>query len=114
MVRERILAEVSAGRLLGPLSGDAVHHVHVRPMGLVPKAQTNKWRLIVDLSSPAGHSVNDGIDPILFSLCYTSVDEAVAEVKRLGRDTQLVKLDIKNAYRIVRRSFLRLGGYRAS
>ena len=101
VVRERILAEVSAGRLLGPLSGDAVHHVHVSPMGLVPKAQTNKWRLIVDLSSPAGHSVNDGIDPILCSLRYASVDEAVAEVKKLGRDTQLVKLDIKDAYRIV-------------
>lgn len=27
------------------------------------KEQPCKWRLIVDLSSSPGHSVNDGIDP---------------------------------------------------
>ena len=71
-------------------------------MGLVPKPyQANKFRLIVDLSHPAGASVNDGISPTLCSLRYTLVDEAVSIIKQLGRGTQLVKLDIKDAYRII-------------
>ena len=65
------------------------------------KNQQGKWRLITDLSSPQGHSVNDGIDPALCSLSYTSVDDAAAEILAMGRGTLLAKLDIKNAYRIV-------------
>ena len=75
--------------------------VHVSPMGLVPKPhQVNKFWLIVDLSHPPGASVNDGISPSICSLRYASVDDAVI-IKQLGRGTQLVKLDIKDAYRII-------------
>ena len=102
VVDDRIAAEVTAGRLFGPLPIHLKSQVHVSPMGLVPKPhQANKFRLIVDLSHPAGASVNDGISPTLCSLHYTSVDEAVSIIKQLGRGTQLVKLDIKDAYRII-------------
>ena len=57
--------------------------------------------MICDLSSPSGHSVNDGIPRDLCSLQYTSVDDAVGILQRLGRGTQLIKLDIQDAYRIV-------------
>lgn len=43
---------------------------------MIPKRhRQNKWRLIVDLSSPEGHSVNDGIDSTTCSLSYVSVDD---------------------------------------
>ena len=45
--------------------------------------------------------MNDGIAPELCSLQYATVDNAVEIIKTLGRDAQLVKLDIKDAYRIV-------------
>ena len=91
-----------AGRLYGPIPSQHLPGIHVSPLGLIPKAhQTNKWRLIVDLSNPAGSSTNDGIDPTLCSLCYASVDDAVNIIQRLGRNTLLLKLDIKDAYRIV-------------
>ena len=49
--------------------------VHISPIGLIPKGgQTGKFRLIVDLSSSQGASVNDGIDPKLCSLSYSSVE----------------------------------------
>ena len=68
----------------------------------MPKShQLNKWRMIVDLSSPQDHSVNDGISPSVCSLVYASMQEAVELVCQLGRDTQLVKLDLKDAYRLV-------------
>ena len=100
-VDERISAELSTGRLLGPLPANLLPLVHVSPIGLVPKAHTTKWRMIVDLSHPAGGSVNDGISPHLCSLQYASVDDAVKIIQKLGVGTQLVKLDIKDAYRIV-------------
>lgn len=102
VVQEKISTEVTAGRLYGPLPAHTTVPVHVSPLGLVPKAhQTNKWRLIVDLSHPTGSSVNDGISPDQCSLHYASVDDAVNIIQKLGRDTELVKLDIKDAYRIV-------------
>ena len=70
-------------------------------MGLVPKRHSDKWRLVVDLSSPRGRSVNDGISPALCSLQYASIDNAVDLIMYLGRSTELVKLDLSNAYRIV-------------
>lgn len=52
----------------------------------------------MDLSQPNGGSVNDGISPSMCSLRYSSVDEAV-DIR--SHDTQLVKLDIKDAYRLI-------------
>ena len=102
VILKRIAAEVTAGRLHGPLPAHLLPQVHVSPMGLVPKAHmANKWRLIVDLSHPTGSSVNDRISSNLCSLHYASVDDAVDIIKKLGRGTQLVKLDVKDAYRIV-------------
>ena len=42
----------------------AIHSkdIHTSPIGAIPKKnKPGKRRLIVDLSSPSGHSVNDGI-----------------------------------------------------
>ena len=55
----------------------------------------------MDLSDPAGHSVNDGISSDMCSLKYASIDDAVEIIRSLGRDTSMVKLDLKDANRIV-------------
>lgn len=92
--------EVGLGRVVGPLIQDQFPEVHVSRFGLVPKNhQPDKWRLIVDLSHPAGASVNDGIDPELCSLQYTSVAEAVQQVLALGPGAQMAKFDVESAYR---------------
>ena len=70
-------------------------------MGLVLKSHSDKWRLIVDLSSPRGRSGNDGISSELCSLHYASVDNAVEVLMTLGRSVLLTKFDLSNAYRIV-------------
>ena len=44
-------------------------HCHISPFGVIPKkAKPGKWCLIVDLTSPANASVNDGIDRDMCSL----------------------------------------------
>ncbi len=57
--------------------------------------------MIVDLSFPKGHSINDGVEPELCSLSYTSVDRAVQRILRRGADARLTKFDVKGAYRTV-------------
>jgi hypothetical protein len=53
--------------------------------------------LIIDVSSPAGHSVNDGINPNLTSLQYSNVTDAVALVNKVGVGALMAKLDLKAA-----------------
>ena len=102
IVSSKIAAEVAAGRLVGPLPTNAVDQVHTSPIGLIPKGHTGtKWRMIVDLSSPSSGSVNDGISEELCSLKYASLDDAVKLVKQLGPGTQLVKMDLRDAYRMI-------------
>ncbi len=103
VITDYIQAELAKGRLVGPLSPtSAPLGTHINRFGVIPKGHnTGKWRLITDLSYPPGHSVNDGIDPTLCSLTYTSVDEVAEIVTRLGRGALLAKIDIEAAYRLV-------------
>ena len=76
--------------------------IHTSPIGLVPKSgQPGKFRLITDLSSPHGRSVNDSIDPSLCSLKYAAIDQALLFIRHLGPGTLLAKLDLQSAYRAV-------------
>ena len=66
--------------LMGPLEKAGELGIHCSPFGVIPKKiKINKWRLILDLSSPEGHSVNDGVQRDLASLSYMSMDDVVAE-----------------------------------
>ena len=56
--------------------------------------------MIVDVSFPFGCSVNHGISSTLASVSYSS-DDAVRRILHLGKGTQLVKVDLKQAYRQV-------------
>ena len=102
VVENHIATEVLAGQLVGPVAGPLTPLIHVSPLGLVPKShQVDQWRMIVDLSFPHGSSVNDSIPPELCSLAYASVDDAVEHILHLGRSAQMVKTDLKDAYRMV-------------
>ena len=95
-------SEVQSGRVAGPFSQPPLSGLHVSRFGVIPKRhQPGKWRLILDLSSPAGHSVNDGIAGEDYSLQYMKVDDIIAGIMRLGRGSLMAKFDVQNAYRIV-------------
>ena len=83
-VQKYLEKELAAGRIVGPLDREV--NVHISRLRVIPKPhQPGKWRLITDLSSPEGASVNDGIDPRVCSVNYISVDDAVRAVINLGR-----------------------------
>ncbi len=76
--------------------------VQCSPFGVIPKkGKPGRWRLIVDLSAPEAHSVNDGIDRELARVTYTTVDEVIRKVMDLGVGARLAKADVKAAYRNV-------------
>ena len=101
VIREYIAKELGAHHLLEVNQGSHnVKNIQISPLGVIPKkGRPNCWRLIMDLSAPQGHSVNDGIDKELYSLHYTSLDEAAIKVCQLGKGTLLAKMDIRQAYR---------------
>ena len=75
---------------------------HCSPFGVIPKKhRPDSWRLIVDLSSPDGHSVNHGITKELATLSYVTVDEIVGKILALGEGALIAKMDIKQAYRSI-------------
>ena len=63
VIRAYLEKECRLGRMLGPF--DTVDHLpplQVSRFGVIPKGHgTGEWRLITDLSSPRGASVNEGI-----------------------------------------------------
>ncbi len=96
--------EVTLGRAiyLAKSTLPSIPELTVSPIGVIPKRnRPDKWRLIVDLSSPKGRSVNDGIDSSLCSLAYASIDDAVGILRTLGTGALMAKLDLKDAYRVV-------------
>ena len=103
VVTNYLQKEVSLGRMLGPFHDTSgLPQLHINRFGVIPKGHnTGKWRLITDLSHPQDFSVNDGIDPALCSLTYTSVDEIAETAAHLGPCALLAKVDIESAYRLI-------------
>ena len=105
VVKEYLVREVVLGRMVQMhMSRPLASHmgIQISLLGIIPKKnRPNKWRLITDLSSPQGHSVNDGIEGAWSSLEYVSIDHLAHIVSSVGRGAFLVKADIKEVYRII-------------
>ena len=102
VVQAYLEKECALGRMLGPFSSAEHRDLHINRFGVIPKGRnTGKWCLITDLSYPAGQSVNDGIDPDLCRLRYTTVDHVAEVVASYPPGTLLAKVDVESAYRLV-------------
>ena len=69
-VADYLAIELAAGHITGPFDPHELGEVTISRFGVITKANTGKWRLILDLSSPKDASVNDGIPSELCS-CLT-------------------------------------------
>ena len=75
---QHLLTELEKGRVAGPFSIAPIPNLHISRFGIIPiKYQLGKWRLILDVSSPVGHSVNDGIPKESFSVKYMKADDVI-------------------------------------
>ncbi len=84
---EKIGKEVKLGRIAGPFDTRPISDLIVSPIGLVPKSEPGKYRLIQHLSFPDGSSINDGINRDMCKVQYTSFDVAVRLVCGSGKMT---------------------------
>ena len=100
IITKSLLAETGAQRLVGPLNPTLYPYVQTTAWRY---KHSETWRLILDLSHPKSHSINDGISRQLCSLTYTKVDYIIPRIILSGRDTLLAKIDIENAFRNVPR-----------
>ncbi|KAK3746158.1 hypothetical protein QZH41_020346 [Actinostola sp. cb2023] len=95
VIDEYLANEVALCRVAGPVAHPPIPQLHISSVGVIPKnGQPGKWRLIVDLSSPAGSSVNDGIDVDSFSLQYIGVDDIIKMVSKFGFGVLSAKFDV--------------------
>ena len=102
VVDDYLKQEIAEHRVIGPFFREAIPAAHISRFGVIPKHHTpNKWRLIVDLSHPADHSINDDIPKDLCSLTYITVDTAINHIIKLGPGSLLAKIDIKSAFRLL-------------
>ena len=93
-----IKADVDAGKKAGPFDLKPFPHMCISPVGAVPKRDSDKVRVIHNLSHPfKGDSVNAGVVVEKFNL--SSFGCAAQAVKRLGRGCLLIKLDVSAAYK---------------
>ena len=97
--------ELALGSVCGPFARNPfVAPIALSPLNSVPKPDSNERRFILDLSWPAGSSVNDGISKDFFlgepvSLTYPTVDDIAERIVQLGPGCLLFKRDLKRAYR---------------
>lgn len=100
VIDEYLANEVALRRVAGPFPSPPFPNLHVSSFGVIPKkGQPGKWRLIVDLSSPSGSSVNDGINPDEFAMHYIKVDQIIRMVSKYGPGALMAKFDVEAAYR---------------
>ena len=92
--------EVSLLRVFGPTPVPALDSLQINRFGVIPKMDGG-WRLILDLSFPFGHSVNDGINEEEFTLTYSKVSNAIALIIKARRGALIGKVDVKSAYHII-------------
>lgn len=94
---------------LGSVCSPFARNPFVAPIALsllnsIPKPDRDERHFILDLSWPAGSSVNDGISKDFFggdpvSLTYPTVDDIADRIVQLGSGCLLFKRDLKRAYR---------------
>ena len=98
--------ELSMGALIGPFQISLfLNRIGVSPLSTRPKQNSMKRRIIMYLSWPTGHSVNDGIDKDMYDgeeirLTYPSIDTSMRRIAELGvKDVLLWKKDMIRAFK---------------
>ena len=101
VIHKSLMKEVDAGRMLGPLDFLPFEEFQISPVGLVPKKAPGEFRMITNLSSPKGKSVNDCILEEFVHVSYSSLEDAIRLICQCGSSPFLAKLDIKHAFRLI-------------
>jgi hypothetical protein len=92
-IDEYITEELAANRVRGPFNKPPFDEFQCSPLGLVPKKDPCKFRVIHHLSYPEGRSVNDQIPSENTQAAYQSVDDAIQMITNVGKAGLLSKTE---------------------
>jgi len=103
LVTEKIKKELALNRIAGPFNELPIKNLKASPLGLVPKKTEGQFRLIHHMSYPNKklNSVNSGISDESAAVQYAGINEAITEIKKLGKQVYLAKTDVRQAFRIL-------------
>ena len=106
-VKQYLQEEIKFGAIAGPFKKAPFNEFHNSPFMTRPKPSASHRRVIIDLSFPHGHSVNDGIASneylgTNFILPLPNIDTITSKVRKLGKGSLLFKIDISRAFRHVK------------
>lgn len=89
-----ISRELQLERMAGHYLSPPLPNFVCSPMGAVPKKHSfpQKWRVINDLSWPAGHSIKDFTLKDKFTCTYDTLDHAIAFLRSHGSGALTTKL----------------------
>ena len=99
-IEEYLKEEIKLNRIKGPFD-HLKKPFHCAPMGVVPKSEPGKFRIIHDLSYPKGQSINDNISQEYTAVTYQSVYDAINMLQSLGQGSFMAKTDVSKAFRII-------------
>ena len=99
-IKDTITKELSKRRIRGPFAELPYQTFQLNPISAIPK-KNGKYRMISNLSSPAGKSINDGISDDFARVSYASLDSAINLIIRAGPNAFMSKSDIESAFRLL-------------
>ena len=95
LVDKKIQHEIDLGRVAGPFQEIPFPNCQSSPLGLVPKHDKGKFRLIHDLSFPKGDSINFHTSREFTTVQYESLDKVVELFRACGHKCLIAKADIQ-------------------
>src|SRR5205807_10087665 len=84
---------------LSEFQNKTIRNTEIRKETKLKTENETEYRVISHQSAPKGASVNDGISKKEFEIKYENVAHAAKWIRFYGQNCQLVKVDIKEAYR---------------
>ena len=103
-VQQALDKEVALSGFLGPFELAPFSQPKFSPLNSVEKKGSSEHRLVLDLSTPEGNSINDGIDKDTYigkyeKLELLSIDQLVEKIVQIGITARLFKVDLLRAYK---------------
>lgn len=105
-VKEKLIVkiddEVEKGRVVGPFRVPPMRALMISPVCAIPKDNSEKVRMILNLSDPKGYSVNDNIPATATTVSFCTVTEVVRWIRQDSPHSTcfLAKADLTDAYRL--------------
>ncbi|XP_013419981.1 uncharacterized protein LOC106180492 [Lingula anatina] len=98
--KAKIDKEIQLGRIMGPFNEPLENSV-IFPLGLIPKKEANKFRLIHDLSHPEEKSINSYIPETFSRVQYENIENVISLVIKFGKHALMSIADIADAFRLI-------------